>query len=129
MEQCVSILSSIAFAVGRFVSPKTTFRPNVDQSNRCIWLDEGHFPRSPILPAPGHIATTSRCVQSQPHRTVRRNRVHRAPRSFRFAQECFNLLASQVEITANEGRNPLRLVDDVSLGAAAGCEARSPTRA
>ena len=26
---------------GQFFSPKTTFRANVDQSNRCIWLDEG----------------------------------------------------------------------------------------
>jgi hypothetical protein len=56
----------------------------------------------------------------QPDRTVRRSRVRRAPRDFRLAQEYVCLLASQVEIAANEARYPLRMADDVSFDTVAG---------
>ena len=56
----------------------------------------------------------------QPDRSVRRSGVHRAPRGLRFAQEHFDLLASQVEIAANEGPYPLRLKSGVSFSALAG---------
>jgi hypothetical protein len=65
----------------------------------------------------------------QPNRSVRDDRVHHPPRGFRFAQEHFDMLASQVEVAANEASYPLPLSGDVAFNAVAGREASSPTRA